>query len=295
MIHRLWSRRRARLLWLTPLLLTLPAVPTQAEEARRAGFEVEAVKDVAYFDGDEADKVKHRLDLFVPKGPKEFPVLLFVHGGAWQRGDKDYYLGLYSTLGKSFARQGVGVAVINYRLSPAVKHPEHIKDVARAFAWVHKHIGEYGGRPDQVFLCGHSAGGHLVALLATDDTYLKAEGLGLRDVKGVVALSGLYRIPENLFPRVFGDDAEGRKLASPICHVKPGLPPFLLLCADHDLPGCDKGPCDAFCQALREKGNKVEEIEVKDSNHYLIIMSAPVPEEPVAKAILEFIKANTAK
>src|SRR5207245_1238220 len=71
----------------------------------------------------------------------------------------------------------------------------HVKDVARAFAWARKHIADYGGRPDQLFLLGHSAGGHLVSLLATDDKYLRAEGLEVTDVRGVIAVSGVYHLP----------------------------------------------------------------------------------------------------
>jgi acetyl esterase/lipase len=265
------------------------------EAVRPAVYDVEAVKDLAYFEGDGADKVRHKLDLFLPRDHKDFPVLFFVHGGAWQRGSKDQFVGLYGKLGKSFAGQGIGTVVINYRLSPAVQHPEHVKDVARAFAWTRKNIGKYGGRPDQIFVSGHSAGGHLVALLATDDTYLKDHGLGLRDVKGVIGVSGVYRIPENIFPRVFGNNTGIYKQASPIHHVKAGLPPFLLLFADNDLPGCDKEPCEAFCKALKDKGNTVQEVEIKASNHILIIMSAPILDEPVAKEMLSFIRTNTGK
>src|SRR5205823_5671892 len=103
--------------------------------------------------------------------------VFFVHGGAWRNGDKSGILGVYSALGRFLVRHGLGAVIINYRLSPAVRHPAHVQDVAKAFAWTHKNIARYGGRPDQIFLCGHSAGGHLVALLATDPTYLKAEGL----------------------------------------------------------------------------------------------------------------------
>src|SRR5947209_5431295 len=66
--------------------------------------------------------------------------------------------------------------------------------VARAFAWTQKHAAEYGGRPDQIFACGHSAGGHLVSLLATDESYLKAEGLSAKDIKGVISVSGVYQV-----------------------------------------------------------------------------------------------------
>ncbi len=95
-------------------------------------YEVETHKDVAYYEGDNADPVKHKLDLYLPKGLKDFPVLFFVHGGAWQMGDKAKDFGTYITLGKTFAKAGIGTVVTNYRLSPGVKHPEHIKDVARA-------------------------------------------------------------------------------------------------------------------------------------------------------------------
>jgi acetyl esterase/lipase len=79
-----------------------------------------------------------------------------------------------------------------------VKHPEHVRDVARAFAWAHVHIGHYGGDPGQLFLLGHSAGGHLVALLATDERYLAAEGRTTQDIMGVIAVSGVYRIPRKV-------------------------------------------------------------------------------------------------
>ncbi len=145
-------------------------------------YEVESKRDITYFDGEAADRNKHKLDLYLPKGKKDFPVVMFVHGGAWVFGDRNFF-GVYEALGKMFARHGVGAAVISYRLSPGVQHPEHVKDVARAFAWTHKHIADYGGRADELFVCGHSAGGHLISLLATDESYLKAEGLSLRDVR----------------------------------------------------------------------------------------------------------------
>src|SRR5262249_46346472 len=151
------------------------------------------IRDLAYYDGPDADPYRHRLDLFLPKGRKGFPVVVLVHGGAWIVGD-NRCCGLYSSVGEFLASQGIGAVLPNYRLSPQVKHPEHIHDVARAFGWTRNHISEYGGCPDKLFLAGHSAGGHLVALLATDEKYLKAQGLRTADIKGVIAVSGVYRI-----------------------------------------------------------------------------------------------------
>src|SRR5207253_2153822 len=101
------------------------------------------------------------LDVFQPEGATGCPVVLFVHGGAWIFGDKDLF-GMYRGVGQYLARHGVTAVLMNYRLSPVVQHPEHIKDVARAFAWTRRHIKDYGGNPDAIFLAGHSAGAHLV-------------------------------------------------------------------------------------------------------------------------------------
>jgi acetyl esterase/lipase len=276
---------------------TPPTGEATAAKAPAPAYEVRSVRDVAYYDGPDADPAKHKLDLFLPKGAKDFPVVVFVHGGAWHRGDKSY-LGVYSSLGAFLARHGVGAAVINYRLSPAVRHPEHAHDVARAVAWMHGHIARYGGRPDELFLCGHSAGGHLVALLATDPAYLKAEGLKPDAVRGVIALSGVYDLaglPERMLRSAFGTDPDVAEAASPVRHVRPGLPPFLLLYADRDLPGCDRRPAEAFARALRDRGVPAETHEIAHSSHHKIILSASVTGDPVSEALLAFVAPHAGK
>src|SRR6266566_1423929 len=81
-----------------------------AKNAIKSGghFEVDVVKDIPYYAGDDADAAKHKLDLYLPKGHKDFPVLFFVHGGTWQRGDRSRYV----KLGDRFARNGIGTVVI---------------------------------------------------------------------------------------------------------------------------------------------------------------------------------------
>jgi acetyl esterase/lipase len=273
--------------------LTLPATSEAGAVAAKT-YGVQPVRNVAYYNGAAADPVHHKLDLYLPKGEKDFPVVLFVHGGAWQRGDKTF-LGVYEALGTFLARHGIGTAVINYRLSPAVKHPEHIRDVARAFAWTYKNIASYGGRPDRLFVCGHSSGGHLVALLATDPEWLKAEGLKPDAIRGVIAMSGVYdlsELPAWLLVRTFGAAGDVLTGASPTRQAREGLPPFLILYADHDLPGCDRKPAEAFAKVLREKGTKVEAHEVANMNHYTIFLSAVVVGDTVCAAILNFITTN---
>ncbi len=116
--------------------------------------------DLAYREDEGSDPVKHRLDLFLPEG-EGWPVLVFVHGGGWTAGDKSLRAGgadVYSNIGRFYAAQGFGTAVINYRLQPAVTWREQVDDVARAGAWVHANIAEPGGDPAAIFLIGPSAG-----------------------------------------------------------------------------------------------------------------------------------------
>ena len=128
------------------------------------------------------------------------------------------------------------MVIISYRLSPKVQHPAHIQDVAKAFAWTCRTSSKHGGNGGQIVCCGHSAGGHLVSLLATDESYLKAEKRSFADIKGVVSMSGVYTIlPAGLLATAFGKDAEVCKKASPIFNVGDKKhPPFLIVYADGD-------------------------------------------------------------
>jgi arylformamidase len=217
----------------------------------------------------------------------------------------------------------------NYRLSPAVKHPSHVQDVARATAWTRSNIAKYGGNPERLFLLGHSAGGHLVALLAADESYLKAEGLKSADIQGVITASGVYRIPAvspvmtlggsgphavrldqllpvrgdgtlpnlpvgipaplDVYSMVFGDDPKERAGASPLTHVRRGMPPFLILTAEHDLPTLPD-MANEFHQALRREGCAARLQKIDKRNHSSVLLSAITPDDPAARAIVDFVK-----
>jgi acetyl esterase/lipase len=300
-----------------------------ARAAEPASFKVESTLDLPYIPkaGDF-----QKLDVFRPQGEKNRPVLLMVHGGCWMIGDKDFF-GIYRDVAEGFASLGLVVVTINYRLAPWVKHPEHVKDVARAFAWTRKHVREYGGDPDAIFLCGHSAGGHLVALLATDESLLRDKELGLTDadrkaIRGVIAFSGVYKIPHgeefnklmqgmvmglaqpgkkgrelppelsrivrqagaylNPFPLIFGDDPRQYQQASPLSHVRPGLPPMLLLYAENELPLLAQMARD-FGEALKKVKNDVEVVCMEKRNHNTLFFWAGNSDDPAAKAVLKFV------
>lgn len=221
---------------------------------------VEVVRDQVYVSGDNADADRHKLDLYLPADKKDFPVLLFFHGGGYTKGDRIQVREFATTL----AARGIGVAAVGYRLAPGTKHPGQAKDAARAVAWVRNNVAKHNGRVDGLYVGGFSAGAHLAALIATDEQYLKHEGVALKNLRGVIALSGPYEIPEAR-QDVFGD-ADARRKASPISHVREGLPPFFLAYADNDSPGRDKDT-KAFAAALKDKKVRVEVHEAKERDH----------------------------
>ncbi len=256
-------------------------------------YTFQALTGLPYYDGPDAHPGKHRLDLFVPDGVQGAPALIFVHGGGWTSGDKN----LYAFIGRTFAQQGFVTAVINYRLSPEVQHPAHIEDVARAFAWVHKNISQYGGNPEKIFIMGHSAGGHLAALLALDEKYLQAHGLTLAAIKGAIPISGIYDVtieppgPFNVYQIVFGTDPQRRRDASPITHVGPRKPPSLIMYAQFDFPGFDAQARQLF-SSLREYQNEAALVEIPAKDHVTIIASIGTANDTTTEAILKFLRIH---
>jgi acetyl esterase/lipase len=336
-MDRRMNRRPGRRLslWLAAVLAAVPACRLTdlplwraPEPAPGTAWPVDVRRDVVYYDGPGADPDLHRLDLFLPRGARDYPVVLLVHGGAWMLGD-NRCCGLYSSVGEFLAGQGIGVAMPRYRLAPNHTHPAQVRDIARAFAWLHRHAATYGGSPDRLFLVGHSAGGHLVSLLATDEQYLRAEGLRRSAVRGVVSVSGVYRIPAgpldvrlggntalafrldelvplrgmidypllgpgfplrlNVFGPIFGDDPRVRAAASPVNHVCPGLPPFLILHAEKELPWLT-AMAEEFHAALLEQGCDSYLARIAGRNHQSIVFAAVDPGDPVGGAITAFVR-----
>jgi acetyl esterase/lipase len=265
------------------------ALPTAA--APPNGAAVRTQKDLTYFAGPAEEAESHRLDLYLPAGKRDFPFLLFIHGGGWSKGRRQDF----AFVGERFARQGVGVAIADYRLTPAVRHPEHVRDVARAFGWLVAHAKEFGGDPKRLYLAGHSAGAHMVSLLAADPKYLEAEGLTAESVRAVIGISGPYWLPNGLYDEVFGRNGAQRADAFPVNHVgrHPGqrLPPFLLLHADRDLPGLELA-AKLMQSALGLANTEVKLRQVKDRDHDSILNRLSDPGDRAAALIMEFIAGH---
>jgi arylformamidase len=153
-------------------------------ESQRARQQLRGFLDVAYGRGPN-----ETLDLFVPDAPvKGAPVMVFIHGGYWRSLDKADH----SFVAPPFVAQGACVVVINYALCPAVTVPDIALQTAHALAWVASHIGNFGGDPDRISVVGHSAGGHLAAMMLACDWSMFGADLVPRLVRQAVSISGLF-------------------------------------------------------------------------------------------------------
>lgn len=269
------------------MLLVALAAPAAASDARKSKHEVLVVKDVVYNPNSKEADERHTLDLYLPHGAKDYPVFFFIHGGGWRAGSKNGV----AAHGITFASNGIGFVSVGYRLSPKVSHPEHIKDVAQAFAWVVHNLGKRGADVKRVFVSGHSAGGHLCALLAADPSYLAAYKLSPADIRGVIPISGVFDVNHERMKGTFGEE-DSRKKASPLTHVRKDLPPFLIFYAENEKLGKQ---ADVFGKALKEAGAKAEVKMIKDRNHGTIMSRAAAHDDEVTQAIFAFIEANSKK
>lgn len=140
--------------------------------------------DVPY--GDDPSEA---LDIFPALGDKA-PVLVFLHGGYWRALDKADH----SFIAPAFTQAGACVVVPNYALCPAVTITHIVLQMVRALAWIWRHIAEFGGDSRRITVVGHSAGGHLAAMLLACVWKAYSEELPVRLLKNALSISGLYEL-----------------------------------------------------------------------------------------------------
>lgn len=232
------------------------------------------------------------------------PVMFWIHGGGWQAGDKSDV----ALKPKVLTERGFVFVSTNYRLLPDVKMDVLIRDIAKSLGWVHRHIAEYGGDPQRIFVGGHSAGAQLAALICTDDRYLREEGVSFEILKGCVPVDGdTYDIPTIIMTaehrqalyggkmftfghrQKFGNDPEKHVDFSAVTHVakNKGIPPFLLLFFS--------GNPDTSAQArrleavLKEADIPATAYGKRDSNHSRLNNDLGKPDDPATQEFYKFL------
>lgn len=224
------------------LLISLPNKSDAADSIQR-------ITDIEYATTNEQRLL---LDLYLPQGVKNPPLLVWIHGGAWRAGSKD------NMPLTDLVQNGFAVASVEYRLSPVAKFPAQIHDIKAAIRFLRGSAKKYGYNADKIGILGSSAGGHLVALMGVTNGNAQLEGtLGDFDnesssVQAIVDYYGPTNFmtilpqstPHGLSVRVpalqllLGDRPERTpdlaKLASPVFHVDDQAPPLLIIHGDQD-------------------------------------------------------------
>ncbi len=261
-----------------PANVNLPADPPSPGVAVQPG--------IAYTEGAPADAEKHKLDLYLPRDKKDFPVLIFVHGGSWRTGDRS----IYGALGDRFAREGIAVAIPSYRLMPRNPHPAQIEDLAAAFNWVYRNIAQRGGDPARIYLLGHSAGAHLAALLALDENYLGKFDLPRSSIRGVISISGIYDVSklDTFLTAAGAGEPDARHDASPVAHAHSGAPRFTIAYCQWDYFGLPKQARD-FTLTLRKNFVGAQLLYVPGENHISEVVSLAADRSLLADTILNVV------
>jgi acetyl esterase/lipase len=186
---------------------------------------------------------KQQLDYWPGASPNA-PLVVFVHGGGWKRGDKTMMRG--SDKLEHWQAAGYAVASLNYRLVPDSTVEQQGADVASAVAFLRNRAGSLGFDGNRIALIGHSAGAHLVALVGTDPQYFRAAGLAMNDVVGIIPLDGAgYDVPYQMahpqrilgdtYEQAFGTDPARQRALSPTFNTAaPNAPQFLILHVQRD-------------------------------------------------------------
>lgn len=245
----------------------------------------------------KADHKRNLLDVYTPKGKgKGRAVVVFIHGGNWNTGNKN----LYTFFGKNLARKGTIAVIINYRLSPGADYAEMSMDCARAFKWVYENIELYGGDKDNITVSGHSAGGHLAALIANDQEFF--DSLHMKNpIKKCLLIDAFGLNMYTYFPKNhYKTDASYKKTftnspkiwmkASPVYYVNTATVPHLIFLGGKTFPAINQQERE-YQSALEKAGVKSELYLVPKKKHVGMILQFYWKRNKNFKPILEFMKS----
>ncbi|MEM6781113.1 MAG: alpha/beta hydrolase, partial [Pseudomonadota bacterium] len=211
-------------------ILTLTCLPSFAM--------ADIVRDIPY-----GTLEREKLDIYTPDNAQNLPVMIYIHGGGWAIGNKKRV----QTKPEAFSEVGYIFVSVGYPLLP--KHPveTQAQSIANAISWIQNNIKNYDGDPERIHLMGHSAGAHLVALIATDHSYLKKVNASIHDIQSVISIDGaamnlvwrmnnLYRSKsERIFTNAFGTNKTRWEKLCPYHQATSDeyIPDFLFLTAQN--------------------------------------------------------------
>lgn len=216
--------------------------------------------DIPYGEGE-----RERLDLF-SGGDSNGPLLVYIHGGYWQRGDKN----MYSFVTESFIKHGVAVAVLNYNLTPSVRMGQIPPQIRKAVAFLWRSGADLGYSRDKIFVMGHSAGGHLTAMMMATDWSSVDSDMPVDVVKGGVPISGIFELE----PLVHTSLNEGPRMdvteaieESPLFIPPVTDAPQLVVVGGAETAEFLR-QSDVYCEKFQSDNRKMERYDVPDADHF---------------------------
>jgi arylformamidase len=225
------------------------------------------------------------LDIF-PVSENDAPSLIFIHGGAWRSFGKDDF----SFVARQFVKEGYNVVVVNFSKLPQVRLPDLVDQLRGAMKWIHRNAEGIGVDADKLYLCGHSSGSHLAALLITCDW--SACGLPPNPIKGCALISGSYDLePAVLSARgsyISVTKREEREL-SPIHFADRISCPVFIAYAEHDTDEFRRQSL-AFAEAARRAGKLSDTLCVRDIGHFAIVEQLADKDSLLLSKILEHFR-----
>jgi arylformamidase len=223
---------------------------------------------------------RQAIDLFLP-GTSGAPLLVFIHGGYWQSRDRKDF----SFVAAPFLERGAAVALIGYDLAPAVRMDAIVAQIRAGLAWLYRHAPDYGCDARRLYLAGHSAGGHLVAMaLATE---WRTSGLPEDLIKGVCAISGIFDlepIRRCYLNDVVGLDADEARRNSPIHQALHGRCPVIVAVGELETRAFHEQSRD-FAARLERDGWPRQLLVQPGVDHFGIVMSLSEPDAPLVREI----------
>jgi len=235
-----------------------------------------------------------RLDIFPSDHPNS-PVMVFIHGGYWRGSDKSQF----SYLAEGFIPAGISFVAVNYNLAPAVGMDEIVQQNCRALTWVWQHAEEFGYDSDRIFVSGHSAGGHLTALLASTPWPDYEHGLPPDLIKGICAISGIFDLEP--IRRCFLNDTlniekDVSRRNSPIIQLPEVEIPLILSVGGLETDDFQRQSAE-YAARWQSTGFPLEVINMPGFHHYSVIDELANPASPLNRAVIRQISrvANGAK
>ena len=240
--------------------------------------------DVAY-----GSKSLENLDIFFAD-QENAPVVVFIHGGYWQRLDKSDF----SYIAEGFVHAGVTVAVVNYSLAPEVGMDEIVQQNRKALAWIWRHAQDYQYNPNRIHVCGHSAGGHLTSVLAATNWVTLGQDLPQNLIKSACAISGIFDLePIRLcyLNEVLGMDEAVSKRNSPLYDLPQSGIPMILAVGELETDEFHR-QTQTYAESWRSRGFPLEVIQMGGYHHFSIIDELARPQSPLNQAVIDQIQIS---